>query len=109
MSMTFVNLHGQPVAVPPPGAVPAKKPPRPRPDTYHKGWVVIGFSPERIEEARAKAPDSFELDSFMRTSKPAKASKPYAIHSSAEQHAEGLRKLGWRLVQVVPMAKGGKA
>lgn len=109
--MQFVNLRGDPINVAAAGT-PKKKSGRATPDSYHKGWVVVGFSPEHLAEAERthdpKDGKAFDVVSYMRTARPKAASRPYEIHSSALQHAEMLRAAGWQLVQVVAKAKGGK-
>jgi hypothetical protein len=114
MGLQFVNLKGEPIAISP--GKPAKKAKGAAPDSYHKGWHVVGFSPQQLAEARhlyEKSPPSdgkpFDEGSFMRTSKPIKVqSAPFVIHESAEVCAELARKQGWKLVQLVAKAKGGK-
>lgn len=112
MSMTFVNHRGEPVLLTPVKA-PARSS-RPAADAYHKGWLVVGYSPTQLAQARAahehEAPDKpFDEAAYMRKAKPVKArSQPYQIFSSAEECAEMLRRAGWRLVQVTAKAKGEK-
>ncbi|WOB06534.1 hypothetical protein [Piscinibacter gummiphilus] len=110
--MQFVNIHGQPIAAGSLGGghVAAKKS-KATPDSYHKGWKVVGFSPEQLAEARAKYVSTdgkpFDEVTFMRTNKPVRASKkPYVIHDAAELFKAMLERQGWKVVQVVPIAKG---
>lgn len=110
MTMSFVNFRGEPLAVAAPG--PAKKTTKQQPDSYHKGWLVVGYSPTQISAARAEHEKAepgkpFDEAGWMRKTKPVKArSRPYEIHDAAEQCAELMRRAGWKVVQVVAKAKG---
>lgn len=116
MGIEFVNIHGLPLVVVP---QPHKANSRPSATEYHKGWVVVGFSPTHLAEGRrahealqAELPEGreripFNEASFMRTNRPRNVrSKPYEIYSSAEVCAEMARRSGWKLVQAQAKAKG---
>lgn len=110
MSLQFVNLKGEPVST-----TPVKGPAKPKTiiDSFHKGWHVVGFSPDQLAEGRrqheAASDKPFDEVSFMRTNKPLKIqSRPFVIFEAAEQCAEMARKQGWKLVQSVAKAKGGR-
>jgi hypothetical protein len=78
---------------------------------YHKGWRVVGYSPEHVAEAerrhsidrekllgRAKPRDigEFNLHAWMAKTKPrAVRFKPYEVESAAIQCAELARRKGW--------------
>jgi hypothetical protein len=94
------------------------------------GWVVAGFSPQRLADAqvahdrlvrdledhnryaataagksagavRAKVPQPWDRDVYMRKSAPTKARpKPYELREAAEQCADMLRRQGWVNVSV---------
>jgi hypothetical protein len=110
--MQYVNQRGEPFKFP--EVKPVKKAGAAKPDSFHKGWKVVGFSPAQLAEARAaheKNPPedgkAFDKVAFMRTEKPLKArSKPYTLHDAAVTCKEMLEKAGWELVQVIPVAKG---
>ncbi len=121
MSMTFVNLRGEPLAVTPGKAI--KKVSAGFAESYHKGWVVVGYSPDQLAEARrqhavasAAAVKSggpshapFDEVAYMRAAKPRKVrSKPYEIFEAAEACADLARRAGWKMVQSVAKAKGGQ-
>lgn len=120
--MEFVNLNGQ-VLDTSKGRIKARASTKPKPDVYHKGWLVVGFSPEHLAEAKRlhdadaasqvdplRRAKPFDPHQHMRIAKPKKArSKPYEVADAAEECAVLMRRAGWQLVQVVPVAKGGRA
>lgn len=114
--LTFVNLRGESVSV-----APIKAPTRPPPlrDAFHKGWQVVGFSPDHLAEAKrmhaadpARKIDNklFDEVAFMRTSKPRKVrSKAYEVYAAALDCADLARTAGWKSVSTPLQAKGGAA
>ena len=62
MKLQYVNIHGQPITQAAmttmasigkqQAAARRKQPDSDKPAGYHKGWRVIGFSPERVQAAR---------------------------------------------------------
>jgi len=110
--MQFVNIHGAPISVPT-GKKPPPKPSGMKPDTYHKGWLVTGFSPEHLAAAatehRNTSDKPWDEVAYMRNARPKKVrSKPYEVADGAEKCAAMARAAGWKLVQVSPVAKGGR-
>jgi hypothetical protein len=113
--MDFVNLHGQPVGVAPPGgkARPAARK-RETAAEYHKGWIVVGFHQDHLDAARRVHVDpngkAFDPALYMRKAKPKRAIKQvYTIQDSAQQAAVLLRKqAGWVYVDVQPLQKVSK-
>jgi hypothetical protein len=116
--LQFVNHRGEPMEMGPTSKAPVKKAPLTN-SSFHKGWDVLGFSPEQIAEARrlhdtAPVDDGherkpFDEAAYLRNSKPRKArSKPYGVLEAAEQCAVLMRKAGWKIVQVQARAKGVK-
>ena len=117
MNITFVNIHGQPVSTAP---VKQARVTRDKSEKFHKGWRVVGFSPSRIEKAKAdhekerakllsaekfKDIGPFVLEQYMNKSKPrAVRSRPYEIHSSAVLCMQMAQKEGWLRVQVIELS-----
>lgn len=121
--MQFVNIHGQPIVGISSASTPAKKSSRAQADSFHKGWRVVGFSPEQLAEAKldheksiaaARAagnepPKPWDEALYMRQAKPRKVrSKPYEIHEAALECKALAERGGWKGVIAVPVAKGGK-
>lgn len=117
MSITFVNLHGQPVSTAP---VKRARVTRDKAETFHKGWRIVGFSLDQIKKAKeihekdraalldgSKPKDigPFVLEQYMNKSKPrAVRRKPYEIHSSAVLCMQMAQKEGWLRVQVIELS-----
>lgn len=108
--VTYVNPDGKPIDV---GAMPPA-PPRPRKDAsrvYHKGWVAVGVSPERVEEAKAEAKrlQQTPIDTLAWIAK-AKAKrvhpKPFDTWAAARHAADVALRCGWHRVEVVELSKG---
>lgn len=118
MTLQFVNHKGEPLGIVA-GGKSATKRPSAATDAFHKGWVVMGFSPAHLAEARRLYEAQFVSEgdlgkpfdevAFMRNNKPKPArSKPYEVHDAAEQCAVLMRRAGWKVVTVVAKAKGGR-
>ena len=115
MSLSFVNIHGHQISTAP---VKATKPQPGAPDAFHKGWQVVGYSPEHLASGRLEHfaeqrdkpdPKPFDEVVFMRTNKPRPVrSKPYEVYEAAEHCAELAGRLGWKLVQAVAKTKGAR-
>lgn len=117
MSITFVNIHGQPVSTAP---VKQARVTRDKAEKFHKGWRVVGFSPAHIQKAKedhekersARLDDDkprdigpFVLEKYMNESKPRPVrGKPYGIHSSAVLCMQMAQKEGWLRVQVIELS-----
>lgn len=125
----FVNLNGLPVSL-----VPAKqkKPTSSGPGSYHRGFVVEGFSPQLVretEEATRRAvaewallsseqrqerikegqrqPEPWNLERWMSRTKPTRVrSKPYSVPDAAEWCKKLAEREGWIGVRVVELKKG---
>jgi transposase len=116
MSLQFVNIKGQPLT-PHQMEVTAKSQRKPRyvaeKEKQHKGFRVVGHSPEAIEKAREanriereKDPEvkPFDEVAWRKKTKPkAVRSKPYEIASSAQQCADLAKKGGWLDVEVIAL------
>lgn len=124
LSSELVNYKGERINMVGPSF---EAPPRPKkiPEPTHKGWRVVGFSPEHIAEAKAdrekdiedalrrnkdypqrpaKVPAPFDLQSWLMTAKPRPVrSKPYEIPQAAELCKELAEKSGWMKVQVIQL------
>lgn len=132
MELQCVNIHGQPITQAAmttmasigkqQAAARRKQPDSDKPAGYHKGWRVIGFSPERVQAARegrertralalksgsADIPPPFNLDTFLKKHKgsPVRA-KPFELHESALLCKELAERFGWLNVEVVALTKG---
>jgi hypothetical protein len=118
MSLSFVNLNGEPVSV---AQKKVKKDRTQGPAEFHKGWKVVGIPPGEYERAveentRQQAIDEkcnsevrkdlppYEVWRNSAKLKPVR-SKPYEIHEAADQCADLARKAGWDKVYVVEMKK----
>lgn len=128
MGLTFVNIHGETVPVAPPGAAAGmgsatKRAPAKTvthgpgwQGSFHKGYLVVGFSPAQLAEARRvhdlaarHSPDAQPFDEveYMRSAKPRKVrAAPYQLCEAAEQCAEMARGAGWKMVQTIAKTKG---
>ena len=113
MGLTFVNVRGEPVSIDPQGKLKAAR--RPAKDVYHKGWRVVGISPQQQANARAAhatSPDRnkpFDMAAFLRAAKPVPVrSKPYELFTAALACAEMAAKAGWIGAHAVEVAKGGR-
>lgn len=112
--MEFVNVNGDPVSVE--AKAQQTKKSRPQTDSYHKGWRVLGYSPEQIESGRAEYAASgieartgrpFDLQEFMATHRPKPVqSKPFGVYSSAETCKQLAERAGWIGVRIEAKAKG---
>ncbi|HOW46103.1 MAG TPA: hypothetical protein P5305_01445 [Rubrivivax sp.] len=108
--MQFVNIHGEPVTIGPP--LPAKKRPAAVGQQYHKGWHVVGYSPDqllaaRLVHERGGSPKPFDPVAWMLEHKPLRVrSKPYELHLAARECAALATAAGWHDVRVVAKAKG---
>ncbi len=108
VTLQFVNLRGETVKTVPTGKAAAKS--RGLSATsYHKGWHVVGFSPDHLAFAkRTHSGDKpFDEATFMRTSTPKRVRpKAYEVFSAAEQCADLARRAGWKGVHTVAAQKG---
>lgn len=120
VTIQFCNINGDPISLAFAANVRLKKS---SPEAYHKGWRVVGYSPEQLLQARnnhvvevdaAKAaglphPGPFDEDSFMRKTAPRKVRPaPYPLREAADQCADLARRAGWKNVRVEPVARGGR-
>ena len=132
MKLQYVNIHGQPITQAAmdaqasigkqQAAVRRKQTDPDKPAGYHKGWRVIGFSPEQVQAARegrervrklalesgsSDIPPPFSLDKYLKTSKGRSArAKPFELHESAVQCKELAERAGWLGVEIIALAKG---
>lgn len=132
MGLQCVNIHGQPITQAAMDtmasigkrqtAIRRNRTDPDKPAGYHRGWRVIGFSPEQVQAARegrrrmrelalksgsSDIPPPFNLDSFLKKHKgrPARA-KPFELYESAVQCKELAEKAGWLNVEIIALAKG---
>lgn len=118
--MSFVNIHGQPIAV---DASAKKKPPPKKSsgsrEAEHKGWLAVGYSPTQLADARREheaaeakskeAPKPFNEDSFMRLHKPEKIhKKPYFSNEAALTACGLAEKSGWKNCHTRAVERAGK-
>ena len=133
--LNYVNIHGQQITDEQIALMRAagenhamqkrrmlKGVPSDKPAGYHKGWRVVGISPEQIQVARegrervrkmaldagsAHVPPRFNVKTFLSTAKgkPARA-KPFEIFSAAQQCKELAERAGWLNVQILEVKKG---
>lgn len=119
--MKFVNIHGQEVDL---GAAarsaPKRKPSSSLADSYHKGWLALGYSPDQMAEGRRRYDeDSARLAAagrpqpewseqwFFRHNKPLRIRhKPYEVRSAAEAAVALAERAGWRGCRVEALARG---
>ena len=120
MSLNFVNLNGETVSIPG-GGVKRKKSVSLAPESFRKGFRVVGIPPGEYEAAceenkkQQKVDDRlgvevrkdlppYALWSTAFKSKPVRA-KPYEIESAAEECAALALKAGWDRVFVVAVKR----
>lgn len=112
--MEFVNINGAPVNTTP--AAPKKRGAT-APQQFHKGWVVVGYSPEHVARGRAdyeaagtekRTGRPFDLHEFMVTTRPKRVRHaPYEIHEAAVECKAMAERAGWIGVRLEAKAKGG--
>ncbi len=114
MSLAFVNIHGDPVDTVSRRAKVKRE--SSAPTEYHKGWRVVGVSPEAVALAakdhanrvsRGILESEFDPEKWIKnaTLKPART-KPFEIESAAIECARLARSAGWHRVEVRRLAKG---
>lgn len=112
-TIEFVNIHGDPVDTT--RRVKIKRESI-APAEYHKGWRVVGVSPEAVALAakdhanrisRGILESEFDPEKWIKnaTLKPART-KPFEIESAAIECARLARSAGWHRVEVRRLAKG---
>lgn len=111
MPITYVNIHGQ-VINPEAGAAKAKPRVAATRDSYHKGFLAVGFSPAQLERAKSEherqaTGKPFIEAAYMAKAKPTKIrSKPYEVAEAAQQAVTMAEKSGWKNCRVLLAAKG---
>ena len=96
-------------------AVPAPRVKRKQPESYHKGYRVLGVPPCDLEDARrkhfeaqatAKNPKDWdELHWLMNARKKPVNARPYELRAGAEKCAELAIRDGWQQVEIVELMK----
>ncbi len=118
--LSFVNYLGQPVSTTPVKQAQKKAASL---DPYHKGWRVVGLPPgaldaaeaehkKKVREAVARGKQMLDFNPIewaQKARRKAVRSKPYSLHSAAEQCKELAEKAGWLSVGLVEMSKGDAA
>lgn len=135
-NLDFVNIYGRPVIIqqllhPKTGKVLNKRPAQKRvaPTCYHRGWSVIGVSPEAVQAAKkqrevdrqdaralnlrlpfekqVKVPPLWDEQAWIKSAplKPARAAR-FEVEESAQQCADFARQAGWQRVAVREVKKG---
>jgi len=119
-NLSFVNIFGQPLSIPPLSAEPrphvfkraktAGK--RKKPANYHKGWRVVGVSPDQILAARrwyeANLIIAFNEERWVNKADQKRARiENFESQEAARQYAELARRAGWKRVEVREIRKGG--
>lgn len=115
MSITYVNIHGQPVTITPGKAAKKSSASAPR-DAAHKGFAAVGFSPEHLAKAKAEyerlateQSKPWSEDAYMAHAKPGKIrAAAFEIPSAAELACSLAEKQGWKQCRVVPLLRKGK-
>jgi len=113
--MDYVNIHGKPISVAP--VKQEKKRSSRESQQYHKGWRVVGYSPEQVRDGalayerdglEARTGKPFSVHEFMVTHKPRPVrSRPYELYEAAEQCRQMAERSGWIGVRLEIKAKGG--
>lgn len=114
MSLAFVNIHGDPVDTTKRVKLPKRE--SATSGQFHKGWRVIGVSPEAVVQAAAAheernkkqgLDDKFDPEKWIKnaTLKPTRT-KPFEIEESAILCAKLARSSGWQRVEIQRLAKG---
>lgn len=116
----YVNHLGQPLDVDPLARGAKRKSSRPQAGSYHKGWRVVGFPREQVDQGRrdhaalaerlreqGRQALPWDLDRFMRDTKPTKVqSKPYETEAAAETARDLAIRTGWIGVRIEAVTKG---
>lgn len=116
----FVNHLGQPLNIEAVKKSAKKKSSRPQADSYHKGWRVVGFPREQVEQGKrdhaalaerlreqGRQMLPWDLDRFIRDTKPTRVqSKPYETEAAAEAARDLAIRTGWIGVRIEPVTKG---
>lgn len=116
--LNFVNYKGE--SLPPPAStVPKLVKRRETPDSFHRGWRVVGIPPGAVEEAEqehsrrqiplaaaGKESKPFDRGNWIMNAKkkPVRA-KPYELPGSAKECAELAEKAGWLAVEIREIKK----
>jgi hypothetical protein len=116
MSEVFVNVNGDLFS--PELSKPVKRDRREQPDSFHRGYQVLGIPPGALEEARrkhleaqvaAKNPKEWNEQHWLMNARKKPVHKPYELRAAAEQCREMAEKAGWLLVEVVELKKDARA
>lgn len=117
-NLSFVNIFGQPLSIPPLSAEPrplvfkraktAGK--RKKPANYHKGWRVVGVSPDQILAARCwhekNRVSAFNEERWVNKARQKRARiENFESQEAARQYAELARRAGWKRVEVREIRK----
>ena len=114
--MGFVNTKGEPWS-PSDAAVKKKVRASPGPrQSYHKGYVVLGYPPGEIEKERLHFlseqrrlnayPTPWSEERWIMKNRPKRLMKPFEVESAANIAAEMAIKEGWQYVSVRCLQKG---
>ena len=110
MELTFVNINGEVVDTA--SLKRTKRKASSYDKSFHKGFRVVGVSPEQmayaVREFSVKFPGTaFNEIEFLRNArrKPVR-SRPYELRQAADECLELAKKSGWSGLQVIEVMKG---
>lgn len=109
MELDFLNIRGEPIV---PVSAPAKPKAKAEPkQEYHKGWVVEGYAPGRVEEAERLArtdrpPRFWEESVWLNANKPKRVHRPYETLAAAQECGKLAARSGWTHIRITELAKG---
>ena len=103
----YVNYRGEEIGLISHPVAPKVKP---APAPFHKGWRVQGIPPEALAAARDACKHNglkWDRDAWLMNAKAKPVrSKPYSLHTAANECAELAKKAGWLRVEVVEVRRG---
>ena len=116
--LSFVNIYGQPLSIPTAIQEPTQPKPkkrtatrRKRSESYHKGWRVVGVSPEQITTARRRHEINricpFNEARWTEKARLKRARvQDFESQAAAREYAALARQAGWQRVEVKEVSRG---
>lgn len=116
--LSFVNIYGQPLSIPTAIQEPTRPKPkkrtvtrRQRSESYHKGWRVLGVSPEQVSAARWRHERDricpFNEARWIEKARPKRArDQDFESQEAAREYAALARQAGWHRVEVKEVSRG---
>lgn len=116
----YVNHLGKPLDLEALKKASKRRSTRPQADSYHKGWRVVGFPQEQVEQGKrdhialterlreqGRQALPWDLDRFIRDTRPTRVrSKPYETEAAAQDAKELAIRSGWVGVRIEAVTKG---